>query len=494
MTKRPDLLIATALGAATALSRLPFATTRLWQWDSVLYARALESGFHVSAVLPEQRPHPPGYIFYVATASLLHRIGLGSNEALVIVSVIASGVATALMYLPCIRFAPRPVAALVAIAFAASPLVWLHGEVAHVYIVLACSSLALSLAFLAAWSSRSLRSRVALAVLLGLLAGFRQDLLVYFAPLWIHSLLPLDWRHRVLAGAALAAACLTWFLPSSVLSGGLGEYVGSVLRQTAAVSGTSATGTRSLETNVTLLALSIGWGLLGSGVVLIALLGARALAGSRTRETSPLRSARQRDGAGLTMFFALWLVPPVLFYLLVHIGEWGFALSIVPGLYALLAVFAGREWSRARPRGQAVLGAAFILAAASSAYLFVAGTDPVFSVRALIEHDRSTAAKTDYIRERLAGPDRILVLAGAELLVARYYLPGYDVAFSDDRAERRYDRRLARESLVVVYEPNALPLAPPVTAGSTQAAGLTITSMPAGTDLVLGGSDVDAKR
>jgi len=46
-----DPTVALLLAIVTALSRIPFATQRLWEWDSVLYARALEQGFHVDDVL-----------------------------------------------------------------------------------------------------------------------------------------------------------------------------------------------------------------------------------------------------------------------------------------------------------------------------------------------------------------------------------------------------------------------------------------------------------
>src|SRR5947207_872187 len=85
-----DGLIATLLGVCTALSRLPFVADRLWEWDSVLYARALEHGFHVDAVLAGMRPHPPGYIFYVGAADVAKLVGLDSDHALVAVSVLAS--------------------------------------------------------------------------------------------------------------------------------------------------------------------------------------------------------------------------------------------------------------------------------------------------------------------------------------------------------------------------------------------------------------------
>ncbi len=53
------------LFALVLASRLPFVTHALWAWDSVLYARALEHGFHVDFDLADQRPQPPGYLLYV---------------------------------------------------------------------------------------------------------------------------------------------------------------------------------------------------------------------------------------------------------------------------------------------------------------------------------------------------------------------------------------------------------------------------------------------
>src|SRR2546423_1475697 len=58
------LLIPLLLVLGVLASRLPFVTNDLWAWDSVLYARALEQGFHVGFHLADQRPQAPGYLFY----------------------------------------------------------------------------------------------------------------------------------------------------------------------------------------------------------------------------------------------------------------------------------------------------------------------------------------------------------------------------------------------------------------------------------------------
>jgi hypothetical protein len=92
---RRSALIATAIFALTLATRVPFASSQLWAWDSVLYARALEDGFHVDYVTESQRPHPPGYILYVGIASVARQFTNDSNSALVLVSMIASALAAA---------------------------------------------------------------------------------------------------------------------------------------------------------------------------------------------------------------------------------------------------------------------------------------------------------------------------------------------------------------------------------------------------------------
>src|SRR5207244_8742601 len=101
------------------------------------------------------------------------------------------------------------------------------------------------------------------------------------------------------------------------------------------------------------------------------------------------------------IFFALWILPPLLFYLLVHIGEWGYVLSLVPGLFALLAWLL-RPIIAATPRPWRVVGALLLAAnVLVGAGLFVLGDDPVFSAASLSAHDRATDAKTQYLRDRL---------------------------------------------------------------------------------------------
>ena len=436
-----DGLIATLLGVVTALTRLPFVADRLWEWDSVLYARALEQGFHVGDVLSGMRPHPPGYLFYVGAAGLGRLLGLDSDHALVAVSVIASGVAAALCYLVCRRFSGPVLSLALALAFAADPLVWVHGEVAMPYMLLAPIGAALALLFRDARGTGP-RRLAAVSFAFGALGGFRQDLLLFLFPLWLWMLWPAAAASRLRALVALAAGCLLWLVPSALLSDGLVAYVTRSLNQLVGISGVSANSERSIALNIVLVGDSLFWGGLLISIAVLVFGLARALAS--------IRGQRLPDD-GEAAFFALWLLPAFAFYLFVHIGEWGFVLSIVPGLYAMTAWLLSRL---GHERQRAAAGAVLVNAVLAAA-LFLAGDHPVFSRASLVTHDRVTEAKTTWIREH--APPSSIVLAAAEVLVATYYLPDRVVRYSNAAASATYDLTIDTPTTLVIYEPAARP-------------------------------------
>lgn len=409
----------------------------------MLYARALEQGFHVDAVLPGMRPHPPGYIFYVAVAAIGRLLGLDSDHALVAASVVASAVAAATLYLLCRRFAGPALSVALAVAFASAPLVWLHGEVAMPYIVLAPTTTILALAFRDARGGAPRRA-VVTSLAFGALSGFRQDLLLFLFPLWLWMLWPGSAPTRFRAAGGLVIGCLLWFVPSALLSDGPVAYVTRTIGQLVGESAVSGNTERSVAVNAVLVGDSLLWaGLLLTVIVLVVGL-ARALA--------TVRGLRRADD-GEASFFALWLLPPLAFYLFVHIGEWGFVLSLVPGMYALAA------WllcAIAHTRLQRGMLAVVVLAnAVVGATLFLGGADPVFSRASLVAHDFATDTKTGWIRAH--APPAAIVVASAEVLVASYYLPDRLIRYSNVGATTTYDVAIDGPTTIVIYEPAARP-------------------------------------
>ena len=441
-----DRAVAAVLAALAIVARLPFATHILWAWDSVLYARALEQGFHVGVDLADQRPHPPGYLFYVGAAAAARLFTGDSNAALVVISVLASGLTAAAVYLLCRKYADRALAVVVALGAATAPLVWTYSEIAMPYALLGLLSIALAVMLRDA-RARPWPAALVASAALGLAAGFRQDVLLLLGPVWLWLLAARPWRERALCVAAVGVAALAWFLPSASLSGGLTAYLASLGGQASRVSELSpAAGSDALVRNTLLTVYALFWGLLGFSVLLVAGIVARLRARRRLTE----------DAA----FFALWLVPAALVYVTIHIGDPGYLMSVLPGLYvgcaALLAPVAAKA-----PR--AIVAATSLLVALNVG-VFVAADTP-FSEGAIARHDGSLDQRLAFIRGKFP-PASTAILAQSEYLTARYYLPEYRVLFFGDHPEVL--SRAVRE--VRITSPTTLVIFGTLTSGSTQLA------------------------
>ncbi|HEV8654419.1 MAG TPA: hypothetical protein VGR85_02780 [Candidatus Limnocylindria bacterium] len=436
------VVIAGVLFVLTLATRVPFASAQLWAWDSVLYARALEDGFHVDYVTARQRPHPPGYIFYVATTTVARQFAADSNSALVLVSMVATALAASALFLLARRFASDRSAVLVALGFAFNPLVWLYSEVAYPYALLALLSIALAASFAHARGRGTTAALIASAAF-GAITGFRQDLFLIFLAAWAWTVWPLDWRGRVAAAGTLSLGCLTWLVPTAVLSDGVFAYVDAVIRQTDFVRATHsvlAQGLPALGTNLstTLSAIAWGLGLFSLPVVAYTLIGG-------------YRAIRRRSpslGRPETLLLA-WIIPALALYVVLHIGEPGYVLSTLPALY----VFAARAIDRAPSVPWAARRTVFAASLVAPALVFTTSSVP-FSAAAIAQHDWELGARVSYVRQHYPASTTLL-LAREDLLLVRYYLPEYRTWFHDRDPYRSTLRRkrAPNVSAIVVLTP-----------------------------------------
>lgn len=441
------LLVAITLFVLVLISRVPFAAQTLWAHDSVLYANALERGFHVDDALLDQRPHPPGYILYVASAAVGRAAGLGSNSALVLVSMVASALTAAGLFLLARRWTTGRAALIAAAAFAADPLVWHYSEIAFPYAVLGLGSIAVASACV--WArGRGLRRALLASAALGIAAGFRQDLLPLMLPLWLWTVGRLGMRRAVLGAIGLAASTVVWLVPTVVLSGGPLEYFDALRNQAGYVGATysiEAQGLPALAVNLGSTVFGLGWGMFGVVPLVVGAIVALARRGRRQPDT---------DGA---MFLALWTLPPIAVYVTLHIGDWGYVLSTLPGLYVVVA--RGLDAllaSRPAPR-RAMLPAAWGTLVAVPALFFVLSTAP-FSAAAVATHDDELSARVRFVRDNYA-PRSTLILTREDFLLVRYYLPEYRSRQYDPEPYVRTSRRMrtGRVERIVVFTPGLVP-------------------------------------
>ncbi len=397
--------------ALGVLTRLPFQTEFLWAHDSVLYARAIERFDPL-----DQRPQAPGYLYYVLLVRATYALVGDPNRAMTIVSLVAGALAVALLYLFAARLYDERTARASGAFLLTAVTFWAYGGVAYPYTLLALLSIGCALLFwlaIRAESGRGGRLAIATAAY-GIAIGFRTDLAVFLAPLWLMAALaaPLIWT--VAAAALGALLVVAWFFASAALDGGVDTFLDALRVQGKFVDERYSVfgdlGLRALYGNTYELARYLGRAL----YFLAPLLAAVPLSGAARRiELSDRRRV---------VFLALWTLAPLAIYIPIHVGEYGYVFSMLPGLCVIAARGAIALARGARmPRTLPWLVAAVALA---NAGIFLASDTPL-SARDVARRDRGVGERLD----RLNQPD----LAGATVITAYDGLVVEYYFFDDER-------------------------------------------------------------
>jgi Protein of unknown function (DUF2723) len=458
----PLPVLAAVLALLTVLSRLPFRSRYLFSWDSANFALALEQynvAFH--------QPQPPGYPLYVGAARALLPLLGEANASYVALSIGASGLAVFCLTLCAAKLGGRTVALLAAFLLATSSVFWSQGEVAYPYAFLALfSSLVGWLPLVAREGGRGSTAVVVLTGgVIGVGAGFRSELLPFLLPLWLYGAwglesaatkersggasaaggAPRGARPWALAGGGLllALAVLAWYVPMVLLSGGWSAYqqaTGSYYAyfiQTTSGAGKLLLGVLENTRGVV--------GFLYNGLGL-ALLPALYALGRTFSPPQIVRDWRSR-------FLLLWLLPPLAFYVLVHIGNPGYVLSFLPPLciYSAMATFVFFEDLR---EAVTLLGAGRLWPAAlsrslsSPAWVAPAATATLLAVGAVNGGLFLFASGEGRLRE-IRQIDRTLERQIAE--VQRRYPPASSVIFAYDRS-RQFRYYLPRHKIELLFD------------------------------------------
>ena len=321
--------MALALFGLAVLTRLPFATLNLYAPDSVLYARGMERFDPL-----DQRPQPPGYLWYILVLRALDLVTGDPNRAMTIVSALAGAATVALVYLLAARLYDERTARVAALFTLTAVTFWAYGGVAYPYTLLAALS---TLCALLLWraldpaasrASRGMRL-VAASAAWGVAVGFRSDLAIFLAPLWLLAAARTTIRAAVFSAATVAGLVGAWVLASALADGGLARFLEAVQVQSRFVDdrySVFGNGPVAIYRNSYELAR-----FLGRGLYFLLPLAAVALISAEARRVE----LRDRWRAA---FMVLWTFAPLPFYVFIHVGEYGYVFSMLPGL----AIFAAR--------------------------------------------------------------------------------------------------------------------------------------------------------
>jgi hypothetical protein len=208
------------LGGAFLLTRLPFQTRILTNFDAGNYVLALQ---HFDVRLSQ--PQAPGYLLYVLLGHLFRLLIPDPQIAFVWVSMIFSGLGVAAIYLAGERMFGRRAALVAGLMLGSSTVFWYYSEVVAPY------TLDLFMSALTGWlcyralTEEDNRFPWLAALVLGFAGGVRPQTLAFLAPLFLYTVWGKPAR-TVLGSLALSAAVfLLFFVPTVMLSGGLVSYL-----------------------------------------------------------------------------------------------------------------------------------------------------------------------------------------------------------------------------------------------------------------------------
>lgn len=341
ISRLDDRGIAGLLAVLAIAVRLPFRAEFLVNWDAVNFALGINN-----FDLATHQPHPPGYLGWVGIGRVATWITSDPNAAMTLLSAVAGAIATTLVYYLSRRFVQRRAATVVALLFTTAPLVWYYSVVALSYMTTGAVALGLLLALLKAVQDRSRRALLVASVLLALIGALRPTDQAMLFPAWALVVFTFGWSTRLRATALMGTLSLLWVVPLLWISGGPSAFAG----QGSAVADLAGSRTwvfggnlAGIGQNIGMVAAGLALGLFGGLVVLLL-----------------ARSTGIRPFGGLPVderrLLATWVTPPLAVYLLLHTGQLGYVILLLPVFYVGVAralplvPSALRNTTAARPR------------------------------------------------------------------------------------------------------------------------------------------------
>ncbi|HVN55732.1 MAG TPA: glycosyltransferase family 39 protein, partial [Anaerolineaceae bacterium] len=409
-----DWINAGLLGVLAFLIRLPFRSQVLYHWDSVNFAYAMQE-FN----LAKDQPQPPGYILYVFLARLVDLIFHDPQRTLVAISLVSSSLAVALIYLLAKELFNPLTGWISAGMLATSPLFWFYSEIAlpHTFDTL----LILSCVFgLYRVSQGDLRYLYPTVILLSIAGGVRQQTLVFLLPLTLFAFRRIGFQRWIFAGGLGVLACMAWFLPLIATTGGLANYLRITSLFSYHFQDTTSiflgAGLNGIIHNVRKLAeyTLYAW---GPSLLALGVLGASLRIKNRISQSQ----------WGRWIFLAIWVMPALVFYTFVHMGQQGLIFVYLPAL--LLASAYGLELGlRHLPELRTIIVFALLLFNAAVFCLlpefpFGAHGIRILNRDSLVASDQYYKERIQAIRENFS-PASTLILA-VNWHHVEYYLPEY---------------------------------------------------------------------
>lgn len=409
--------IAFGLFILAVISRLPFQSVYLYHGDSVNMAFGM-----LRYDVLNGAPQFPGYIVYIVIAQFLDGIFHDPQRTMLLISIVSTGLAAvAMFYLGREMF--NPVTGTIASLFLiSSPLFWFYSEIALPH------TLDLFVITLSAW----LLYRIMLGhtrwlwltvVFLGLVGGFRQQDLMFLAPMIIFACYRIGiWR---IVGALVLGGLvsLAWFIPLMALTGGIRAYLDGSAAFSAdfftTTSVLSGAGVFGLKRNI--VEKLVPYTLYAWSLASVPALYWFTQIPSQFRQWLTNRKV---------WFIILWIAPALVFYAVIHMGQQGLVFVFLP---ALLLISAQGLYRLFQTRPTLMRATAAVITLFGAAVFIIGPTNPlgqnrfkILTYDTLRQHDTLLDNQIAAIKANFASDSSLLLSANWRFF--EFYLPDYKFA------------------------------------------------------------------
>lgn len=402
----------------TIFSRLPFTSKYLYHLDSGHFALALQD---YNLVL--HQPHPPGYFLYVMLGKLLHLFVSDVNTTFVLISIFFSGLTVVTVYYIGKELFDERTGIFSALLMLTSPNFWFHGEVALTYPAEAFFSAIIGLFCWRAYQGKKSYLLIS-ALMLAVAGGFRQNTAVFLLPLWIFSVRKESYRSIVNGLLLFCIVSFAWFLPMVMYTGGLSVYIEAFRELLVYNTGLNSVFQKGLPALKLYSQTIYNFIFFSMGAILPVLLLA-IYSMLRNQKMALLNNTK-------TCFFALWILPSGLFYLLIfiHPANPGYILILLPPLMIIASAALLNLCSNLRELTKKnLVPALFCVILFINTFMFLFSRYPVtlFEIR---NNDRNLSALFNILRQ--FNPQTTVIFISGPIIFRSIrhimiYLPEYTV-------------------------------------------------------------------
>ncbi len=329
--KRGHFIYILSIFVIVIITRVPFMTKYLFEWDSVQLALGMND-FNII----KHQPHPPGYFLYIYISKFINLIIHNQNYSMIILNIIFTILSCFIIYKFSFKLLKkRTLSFLSSLIVITNPYVWFHGEFANVYMI--DFLFALIFFYVSYEIIFEKKDKMLLfSLLFGIGTGFRQSLILFFGLMYVFVFFiylknSKKYSKKILINLLiLGLSILLWLLPTIILSGGFEVFFNNTKNQYNATTGITSifnpkNALKMLAQTFNTLKLLIYSSSIMFFLVMINLL-----------------TKKFKFTKNIKMLLWIWFLPSFLFCSFIHLGKIGYIMTLLPLIIILFICYVYR--------------------------------------------------------------------------------------------------------------------------------------------------------